>query len=141
MSEEKRSRNARLAELFADGAGLKNFYRFVAQNPHINLHDACQIILERPNATVCHTFEEWNAMGRRVNKGTRGIAYYDSDSYKQFVFDGNDTHGDSRYLRPVLPMKQLLIGLDELNGTKIADDEGNDYRKICDGVQTLPSCM
>lgn len=128
------SRNAAIAAMLADGEQLKNFYRFVAQNPHINLHDACQIIIERPNATVCYSFNEWAAMDRRVTKGRKGIAYYDIDGYKQFVFDANDTHGDTRYSRPILPMKQLLGGLDELNSTEIADSEQSDYGKIQKGV-------
>lgn len=130
------SRNAAIAAMLADGEQLKNFYRFVAQNPHINLHDACQIIIERPNATVCYSFNEWAAMDRRVTKGRKGIAYYDIDGYKQFVFDANDTHGDNRYSRPILPMKQLLGGLDELNGTEIADSEQSDYGKIQKGVRS-----
>lgn len=137
MSEAKRltNRNEQVAAMLADGKQLKNFYRFIAQNPHINLHDACQIIVERPNATVCFSFNEWAAMDRRVTKGRKGIAYYDSDGYKQFVFDANDTHGDNRYSRPILPMKRLLGGLDELNGTDLSQDERSDYRKIHKGVQ------
>ena len=137
MSEAKRlnSRNEQVAAMLADGELLKNFYRFIAQNPHINLHDACQIIVERPNATVCFSFNEWAAMDRRVTKGRKGIAYYDHDGYKQFVFDANDTHGDNRYSRPILPMKRLLGGLDELNGTDLSQDERSDYRKIHKGVQ------
>lgn len=137
MSKAKRlnSRNEQVAAMLADGEQLKNFYRFIAQNPHINLHDACQIIVERPNATVCFSFNEWAAMDRRVTKGRKGIAYYDSDGYKQFVFDANDTHGDNRYSRPILPMKRLLGGLDELNGTDLSQDERSDYRKIHKGVQ------
>ena len=90
-------RNSAIAEMLSDGEQLKNFYRFIAQNPHINLHDACQIVIERPNATVCYTFSEWAAMDRRVTKGRKGIVYYDNDGYKHFVFDANDTHGDNRY--------------------------------------------
>ncbi len=127
-------RNTAIAAMFEDGEQLKNFYRFTAQNPHINLRDACQIILERPNATVCYTFSEWTAMDRRVTKGRKGIAYYDMDGYKQFVFDASDTHGDTRYTRPILPMKRLLGGLDELNGTQLSDDDRSDYRKIHNGV-------
>lgn len=137
MSDTKRltNRNEQIAAMLADGEQLKNFYRFIAQNPHINLHDACQIIIKRPNATVCFSFNEWAAMDRRVTKGRKGIAYYDNDGYKQFVFDANDTHGDNRYSRPILPMKRLLGGLDELNGTDLATDEQSDYRKIHKGVQ------
>lgn len=55
MSENKRlsERNAKIAAMLSDGELLKNFYRFIAQNPYINLHDACQIVIERPDATVC----------------------------------------------------------------------------------------
>lgn len=50
MNETKRlsNRNEAVAAMLADGEQLKNFYRFIAQNPHINLHDACQIIVETP---------------------------------------------------------------------------------------------
>ena len=138
MAEHRLSeRNAKIAAMLESGEGLKNFYRFISQNPYINLHDACQIVAERPNATVCNTLEEWNAMGRRVIKGRKSIAYYDHDGYKQFVFDANDTYGDGRYQRPILPLKHLLTGLDELNGTNAYEENGrSDYRKIHNGVYT-----
>ena len=137
MAERRLSeRNAKIAAMLESGEGLKNFYRFISQNEYINLHDACQIVIERPDATVCNTLEEWNAMGRRVIKGRKSIAYYDHDGYKQFVFDANDTYGDERYQRPILPIKHLLIGLDELNGTNVYEDSRSDYRKIHNGVYT-----
>ena len=40
-----KTRNEQIAELLASGERLKDFYRFTAQNPHIDLHDACQIVL------------------------------------------------------------------------------------------------
>ena len=136
MSENKRlsERNAKIAAMLSDGEQLKNFYRFIAQNPYINLHDACQIVIERPDATVCNSMEEWNALGRRVTKGRKAISYYDHDGYKQFVFDAVDTHGEERYQRPIFPLKRLLIGLDELNGTSLYGDLRGDYRKIHNGV-------
>ena len=136
MSENNRlsTRNARIAAMLADGGQLKNFYRFIAQNPYINLHDACQIIIERPDATVCNTMEDWNAMGRRVTKGKKGIPYYDNDGYKRFVFDAADTHGDDRFQRDIIPLKHILIGLDELNGTSLYEDGRGEYRKIHNGV-------
>ena len=136
MSEHNRlsTRNAKIAAMLADGGQLKNFYRFIAQNPYINLHDACQIVLERPNATVCNTMEDWNAMGRRVTKGKKGIPYYDNDGYKRFVFDAADTHGDDRFQRDIIPLKHILIGLDELNGASLYEDGRGEYRKIHNGV-------
>lgn len=136
MSENNRlsTRNAKIAAMLADGGQLKNFYCFIAQNPYINLHDSCQIIIERPNATVCNTMEDWNAMGRRVTKGKKGIPYYDRDGYKHFVFDASDTHGDDRFQRDIIPLKHILIGLDELNGTSLYEDGRGEYRKIHGGV-------
>ena len=136
MSENNRlsTRNAKIAAMLADGGQLKNFYRFIAQNPYINLHDACQIIIERPDATVCNTMEDWNAMGRRVTKGKKGIPYYDNAGYKRFVFDADDTHGDDRFQRDIIPLKHILIGLDELNGTSLYEDGRGEYRKIHNGV-------
>lgn len=139
MSEKRRlsDRNARIAEMLSDGGQLKNFYRFIAQNPYINLHDACQIIIERPDASVCNSIDEWNAMGRRVNKGSKGIAYYDHDGYKQFVFDGSDTHGEEPFQREIVPLKVILIGLGELNGRWVYEESGgSDYRKIHNGIYT-----
>lgn len=136
MSDRIKSLNLAIADMLSNGDKLKFFYKFIAQNTHINLHDACQIIVERPNATICFSFAEWNAVGRRVTKGRKGIAFYDADGYKQFVFDAADTHGDTRYQRDILPMKHLLVGLDELNGTNVESGEQSDYYKIRSGVQS-----
>ena len=65
--------NSQVAELLSDGEGLKRFYRFTAQNSHITLHDAVQIAIVNPKATICFSFEEWNAMGRRIKHGRNEI--------------------------------------------------------------------
>ena len=138
MAEIKRTtdRNRAIQAMMTDGEQLKTFYRFVANNPHIPLHDACQIVIERPNASVCCSFEEWNAQGRRVTKGRKGIPYYDSDGNKYFVFDVADTHGENRYRRITQPVKKILDGLDLLNGTEIAESNRGDYRIMLSGVVT-----
>lgn len=136
MSDIRRNadRNRAIQAMMTDGEQLKTFYRFVANNPHIALHDARQIVIERPNASVCFSFEEWNAQGRRVTKGRKGIPYYDSDGNKYFVFDVADTHGENRYRRITQPVKKILDGLDLLNGTEIADSNRGDYRIMLSGV-------
>lgn len=133
-TEIKKSRNEQIAELLSDGEKIKDFYRFAAQNPHIDLHDACQIVLARPKASICFYMDEWNEMGRRVTKNRKGIQFYDTDGNKQYVFDLHDTHGDKRYRRLIFPMRRLLYGLDELNGTEIADSSRRDNSKVLSGV-------
>ena len=138
MAEIKRTtdRNRAIQAMMTDGEQLKTFYRFVANNPHIALHDACQIVISRPSASVCFSFEEWNAQGRRVTKGRKGIPYYDCDGNKYFVFDVADTHGENRYRRITQPVKKILDGLDLLNGTEIAESNRGDYRIMLSGVVT-----
>ena len=138
MAEIKRTtdRNRAIQAMMTDGEQLKTFYRFVANNPHIPLHDACQIVISRPSASVCFSFEEWNAQGRRVTKGRKGIPYYDGDGNKYFVFDVTDTHGENRYRRAAQPVKKILDGLDLLNGTEIAESNRGDYRIMLSGVVT-----
>ena len=138
MSEIIRNedRNRAIQAMMTDGEQLKTFYRFVANNPHIPLHDACQIVIARPSVSVCFSFEEWNAQGRRVTKGRKGIPYYDGDGNKYFVFDVTDTHGENRYRRITQPVKKILDGLDLLNGTEIADSNRGDYRIMLSGVVT-----
>ena len=135
MSEKLTTRNQRIAELFTDSERLKSFYRFAAQNPHINLRDVCQILILRPDASVCFSYEEWNAVGRKVKRGSRGIMYYDYDGYKQFVYDASDTRGENRAFRPMMPVESLLVGLDELNETGFAGDTISEYEKIQSGVR------
>ena len=138
MAEIKRTtdRNRAIQAMMTDGEQLKTFYRFVANNPHIPLHDACQIVIARPSVSVCFSFEEWNAQGRRVTKGRKGISYYDGDGNKYFVFDVTDTHGENRYRRAAQPVKKILDGLDLLNGTEIAESNRGDYRIMLSGVVT-----
>lgn len=135
MGERLTSRNKMIAELFSDGEKLKAFYRFAVRNPHITLRDACQILILRPDATVCYGYDEWNEVGRWVKRGAKGISYYDYDGLRQFVYDASDTKGENRALFPIIPVEHLLSGLDELNDTSFADGQENDYDKTKKGVR------
>ena len=65
MNETMRlsSRNALIQAMLSDSEGIKNYYRFTAQNPHFELHDACQIVAVRPNASVCFTLKSGTQWG------------------------------------------------------------------------------
>ena len=91
-------------------------------------------MLVRPKASICFYIDEWNDMGRRVTKNRRGIQFYNADGDKQYVYDLHDTHGDKRYRRLIYPMRRLLHGLDELNGTSLAESNRRDYSKVLSGV-------
>ncbi len=69
MSEINRlnTRNAAISAMLLDSENIKNFYRFIAQNPHINLHDACQI--------VCCRTPRISKERSRIGTGTTCAAY------------------------------------------------------------------
>ena len=46
-TEKKKSRNEQIAEMLSVGEKLKDFYRFTAQNPHIDLHDSTRSTASR----------------------------------------------------------------------------------------------
>lgn len=137
MSNSNRltGRNALIAAMFEDGVQLKHYYRFIALNPHINLHDACNILLARPDATICYPYEEWNEIGRQVKRGKKSIAYYDYDGYKQYVFDVSDTRGDNQNHYSAMPIENMIIGFSELNGVEITEAEESDYTKLLKGTK------
>lgn len=85
--------NLAIQSLISSSEGLKYFYQFIANNPHLSLHNCCQILIQKPNLTYCYSFEEWNAMGRRIIRGGKGISYYDEENNRKFVFDITKTYG------------------------------------------------
>ncbi len=129
------SRNTAIAERLASGEKLKNFYRFVAQNPHIELYDACQIILARPDASVCFSFQDWNAMGRRIQSGSKGITYCDREKNRLFVFDASDTYGENRFIRESYPIKRLFKSFDLLNDKEQSEETGSNYERVFSKVK------
>lgn len=122
-------------DLLANGNEIRNLYRFVSQNPHIDLREACQIVLIRPTAGVCYSLQEWNEQGRRIKAGCHGIGYYDTDGNKRYVFDVADTYGKERYRRRIMPLNKILQGLDELNGTNQSESNRGAYNNIYFGVK------
>lgn len=68
MSEINRlnTRNAAISAMLLDSENIKNFYRFIAQNPHINLHDACQIVCP----FLCQRFRSMTGQGSRIGESS-----------------------------------------------------------------------
>ncbi len=131
---EIKSANDKMMELFSNGKNLRNLYKFIAQNSHLSLFDAYHILLKNPNASLCFSFEEWNAVGRRIVRGSKSISYIDEDGNKQYLFDISDTYGNAHYQRLFVPLKRIFEGLDELNGTGFAGHSTDDFSVIRQGV-------
>ena len=122
MSETSRlsKRNNLIQDMMLDGEKIKSFYRFTAQNPHINLHDACQILINRPNATICYSYDEWNSedLQRRIIAGRKGIPYDDTDGNRRYVFDVSDTHGKEHQCDGVYEVEIINKFSESIPGTK-----------------------
>ncbi len=129
------SRREALAQILSDDESIRAFYCFKAMNPHLEIYDACQIIMARPNAEVCYSLENWNAWGRWVIKGRKGIAYFDRFGQRRHVFDDKDTQGELKYQSQYMPIRRLLQGIDELNGSNLSQERGSDYQRIERGVE------
>ena len=56
---------------------------------------------QKPNVTMCATLEQWNSVGRWVNRGAKALKIInnqDDEIYLKYVFDVKDTHGDAKVL-------------------------------------------
>lgn len=129
--------NEEIEKTLKSSEGIKQFYKFIYQNPHLSLHNACQIVVKRPSASICYSFDEWNDMNRRIRLGSKGILYYDENGNRRFVFDMKDTYGFDVPKEKAIPMSAMLKGFDKINQTNLfKESKKNDFDKIRFGVET-----
>lgn len=76
------------------------FLRSAAWNFRFHFGSQVLIYAQRPDATACYTFEEWNKrFHRRLRSGTRGIALLDDREDQlqlTYVYDYRDTYSKER---------------------------------------------
>lgn len=116
--------------------GLQKYYAFIANHPHLSLRDICQIITYRENLNYCLSFEEWNAVDRRIIAGRKGIPYYDENGNKRFVFDVKDTYGKDKIQIPYHSFDPLIYGLCELNHHVLDNNDTSDYQILYQEVKS-----
>lgn len=96
---------------------LADFYKFRINNPKFNFAQSMQIFSANPKVTVCKSFDEWNAIDRRIIRSSKGIAYIDENKpyWKNYVFDIEQTYG-TEYKKQVYPARKFLVrDIDRLN--------------------------
>ncbi len=98
----------------AQGAEITRYLRVLARFHHYSAHNCMLILLQRPEATRVAGYRAWQALGRQVTKGSKGITILcpapirDKDKPKDdpdailavrfrigYVFDLADTEGDA----------------------------------------------
>lgn len=82
------------------GGEWPKFLQSAAWNFRFSFLSQGQIYLQRPDATACYTFNDWNKrFARKIKKGAKGIALLD-DSQPQLVirhvFDYSDTYSPDK---------------------------------------------
>jgi len=88
---------------------LMNFLSTAGMNYKYPFRDQLLIHAQKPDATACAELDQWNRMGRWVNKGTRGIALLvdrGSNFSLRYVFDVSNTNsrrGSNVYLWQMKP--------------------------------------
>ena len=79
----------------------KKFLDFSSEFYKYNFTENLLMFGQKPSVTMCATLEQWNSVGRWVNrkaKGIRLIENLEDEIYLKYVFDVKDTHGDAKVL-------------------------------------------
>ena len=93
---------------------LANFFKFRVNNPEFDFAQSMQIFSSNPRVTICKTFDEWNALQRRIIRSSKALSYINADNptRKNYVFDISQTYGVD-YPPKVYPARETLV--DDLN--------------------------
>ena len=79
----------------------KEFLKFSSEFYKYSFIENLLMFAQRPDVTMCATIEQWNSVGRWVNRGAKGIRLIDNQEDEitlKYVFDVKDTHGDAKVL-------------------------------------------
>lgn len=99
---------------------LANFFKFRVNNPEFDFAQAMQIFSSNPRVTICKSFDEWNALKRRIIRNSKALSYINADNptRKNYVFDISQTYGVD-YPPKVYPARNTLVAdLNRLNYIK-----------------------
>lgn len=102
---------------------LANFFKFRVNNPEFDFAQSMQIFSSNPRVTICKTFDEWNALQRRIIRSSKALSYINADNptRKNYVFDISQTYGVD-YPPKVYPARNTLVDdLNKLNYVKSKD--------------------
>lgn len=106
-----------LLQVFNNNTYLSNFFKFRINNPQFDFAQAMQIFANNPEVTICKTFDEWNAIKRRIIWQSKAISYTDNENpnIRHHVFDISQTQGVDYPPIVYEQRKNLVLDLNELN--------------------------
>ena len=122
-------------EITSGAEPYMNFLTTAAFNFKYRYQDQLLIYAQKPEATACAEIGFWNAYGRWVNRGARGIALLvegNSRNRLRHVFDVSDTNSEAGREAPIWTMQPRYEA-------SVIEDLENSYG--VDGGMDLPDCL
>ena len=101
ISKAKELYDIELSEMQNNAERWKEFLDFSSNFYKYSFIENILMFTQRPDVTMCATIEQWNSVGRWVNKGAKGIRLIDNQTDEialKYVFDVKDTHGDAKVI-------------------------------------------
>lgn len=153
--DPKEAREARKAELeeisekleqgilnVYEGDNYKDYLKFCSKLPRYSINNQILIMMQRPDATMCQSFNGWKSMGRTIKKGEKGIRILapapfkiekervKKDSFGQSVLDANGEEVKEK-------VQVMVNSFKPVSTFDVSQTEGDELPKI--GVEELLS--
>ncbi len=117
---------------------LAKFYTFRVNNPEFNFAQSMQIFSSNPRVTICKTFDEWNALKRRIIRHSKALSYIDENNpaKRNYVFDISQTYGVD-YPPKIYPARNALVK--DLNKLNLRQEKYvyNNYTDLISTIHTF----
>ena len=101
INEAKVTYDIEISAILKDKNRWKKFLDFSSGFYKYTFMENLLMFAQKPNVTMCATLEQWNSVGRWVNRGAKALKIInnqDDEIYLKYVFDVKDTHGDAKVL-------------------------------------------
>lgn len=101
INEAKVIYDIEISAILKDKNRWKKFLDFSSGFYKYTFMENLLMFAQKPNVTMCATIEQWNSVGRWVNRGAKALKIInnqDDEIYLKYVFDVKDTHGDAKVL-------------------------------------------
>lgn len=101
INEAKVIYDIEISAILKDKNRWKKFLVFLQAFYKYTFMENLLMFAQKPNVTMCATLEQWNSVGRWVNRGAKALKIInnqDDEIYLKYVFDVKDTHGDAKVL-------------------------------------------
>ena len=101
INEAKVIYDIEISSILNDVNRWKSFLDFSSEFYKYSFTENLLMFAQKPSVTMCATMEQWNSVGRWVNRGAKAIRIINNQENEislKYVFDVTDTHGDAKVL-------------------------------------------